>query len=511
MVMTIRRGYDAASEKSEVLCEVASAFSSAAVFGARGNSGVIVSQFFKGMSDVLAKAEEADCAILSAALYRGYEYAYNSVAKPVEGTMLTVLRDAACAVRQENTFSSIDELIDVYLAEARVSLKRTPELLPVLKKANVVDSGGCGIVFFFEGVKRILAGESPERIASSETSADTPIDLFLFNKDTDFEYGYCVEGLIQLKCDTDAFDVEVFKSKLFVVGCSIVASAEADKVKLHVHTKKLGAIMDICQSYGEFLTLKVENMTVQNIEKAAKEKKNEPPKEQKFLYSSDRKPSRFAVVAVATTYEMQRTFFEMGADVVIMSEIAPSSEEFMEAFKLTEADWILVFPNSSNSILTSMQASSLYKKSRKSKAVVLNSRSVAECYAALSVIDLDGDIYAAAEQANDAIANQYEFSVYHAKKDISYGSRQIAKDDYFALADKMILSVENTLEKAVLAVVEKTIKDRECAVITVFYGKDVEKSDAEALAEKIGEFDDYTEVALVYTDETICDVTVAFE
>ncbi len=511
MVMTLRRGYEAIQNKNGDIGELAARFASAAVFGARGNSGVIVSQFFKGVGEALAEAKQADCDLLDEALRRGYERAYSAVAQPVEGTILTVLREASQAVSSARPHNSVEQLVDVYLDEARRSLERTPELLPVLKKANVVDSGGSGIVHFFEGVRKRLSGEEIELEAQSEASGEAYVDLSLFNKDTSFEYGYCVEGLIQLRCKAEDFDINAFRDKLSAHGSSMVVSLEGDKVKLHIHAKKLGTVMDCCQSFGELLTVKIENMTVQNAQRNA-QLQEEQPEEQKFLYSPDRAPSQFAIVAVAANGEMQRRFFDMGADVVIMSDIAPSSEDFMEAFRLTAASNVLVFPNSSNSILSSMQAASLYKNlNRKSKVAVLNSRSMAECYAALSIIDLDGALAEAAERANDAISDMYEFSVYHAKKDIKYGSRHISKNDYFALTDKKILAVGGTLDEAAVCAVRKTLDERECAVITLFYGKNVPDEYAEDLAERLGELDEDIEIATVSTLETICDITITFE
>lgn len=330
MVMTLRYGYDTIKNKEGSLAEISQQFSSSAVFGARGNSGVIVSQFFKGLTEVFKDVKEADCEVFAKALQSGCKFAYASVSNPVEGTMLTVLKDASNAVIKSLPIQSINELIDVFLSNAKTSLANTPELLPILKKASVVDSGGSGIVYFFEGVKKCLNGEEIETTDAEEEIAVTEqIDLSIFNKDTDFYYGYCVEGLIQLKIDEKDFEFEAFKNKLAGYGNSVVVSLEGDKVKIHIHVKKLGNFMDFCQKYGEFLTIKIENMTVQNLQKEVLKQEA-----QKFLYNADREETDFAVIAVATNQQMQQCFFEMGADVVILSEIAPSSQDFMDAFKL---------------------------------------------------------------------------------------------------------------------------------------------------------------------------------
>ena len=353
MAMTLRQGYKAIEKPSDSLSNVANQFATSAVFGARGNSGVIVSQFFKGIAKSFEGKEIALTSDLIDALENGSKFAYSSVVKPVEGTMLTVVREAIKEVKRHSP-ETIEEVIDIYVRAAKQSLERTPMLLPVLKKAGVVDSGGAGIVCFFEGVKKFLDGEDID--VEEEIAATESVDLTRFNKDTKFVYGYCIEGLIQLKMDVEKFRKDKFKEELTYFGNSIVLTLEGDKVKLHVHSKTPGAVFNCCQQYGEFLTIKIENMTLQNINLEKKEEKESP---KKFLYSEEDTEFEFAVVAVAPNSYLQKKLFEMGADIVIMSEIAPSAQEFLDAFALTKAKKILVFPNSANSILTCMQASCL--------------------------------------------------------------------------------------------------------------------------------------------------------
>lgn len=506
MLMTLRYGYEAIKSYSGPLSETSRRFSSAAVFGARGNSGVIVSQFFKGLSEGFKDADEADSACFAAALQSGCKYAYDSVAKPVEGTMLTVLKDASLAVSRALPLEYIDDAIDIFLGEARKSLAHTPELLPILKKASVVDSGGSGIVYFFEGVQKHIKGEA---ITSAEESqSDAYIDLSRFNKDTQFKYGYCVEGLIQLKIDAKDFDHNKFKSALSERGDSIVSSLEGDKVKIHIHTKKPGLLMDYCQSFGEFLTVKIENMTVQNVQKEDEEKEAEEKEAEKFLYNPDADGQKFAVIAVATNAEMQKKFFEMGADVAILSEIAPSSQDFIDAFKLTRSKNILVFPNCANTILASMQAGSMYKDAR---VTVLNTRSLAECYAILTVLDFEDTVAAAVDLANDTLSGIYQYSIYHAVRDVKFGSRKIDKGNFFALEKNSILDVGDTLQAVALRTVSNTLKKYDCGVITLFYGKDISHEYIEDLADKISELDCDQEIATVPTYETVCDITITFE
>ncbi|MBR5279393.1 MAG: DAK2 domain-containing protein [Clostridia bacterium] len=504
MVMTLRYGYDAIQEDDKTLSQVAGRFASASVFGARGNSGVIVSQFFKGLSDTLKEWETASCEIFSRALENGCKYAYASVAQPVEGTILTVLKDASKAVAKALPLESIDAVIDTFLTEAKVSLAHTPDLLPILRKASVVDSGGSGIVYFFEGVQKYLRGEPIETVAKAEeTPTGDAIDLSLFNKNTPFNYGYCTEGVLQLTVDPESFEYKNFKEKLADLGESVVSSLEGDKVKLHIHTKRPGKLMDFCQKYGEFLTIKMENMSVQHAQQEKQQKEA-----RKFLYDADRAPGNYAVVAVASNLQMQQCFFDMGADVVILSDIAPSSQDFMDAFKLTSAKQILVFPNSANSILSSMQAGSLYKKA---KITVLNSRSIAECYATLSILDFDSTLDEAVALANGVLSELYQLSIYQAVKDVKYGSKTIRKDDFFALSNNKILSIEKTLENITMRTIDDVLQKQPYEVVTLFYGKRIMPEYIEHLLSELQDQNYDAEFAAISTLETVYDITIIFE
>ena len=502
MVMTLRFGYEAVQGKSGTLAEMSRTFSTAAVFGARGNSGVIVSQFFRGMADGFQGQETADPAQFVAALESGCKAAYASVAKPVEGTMLTVVREAAQAVRAALPLQSIDEVVEIFLREAHVSLKNTPQLLPVLKKAGVVDSGGSGIVCFFEGVRRHLAGEAIEETQSQPQQSQF-VDLTGINKDTQFIYGYCVEALLQLTMETKKFDLEAFRKGLTGLGESVVATLEGDKVKLHVHPQKLSPVMAFCQQYGEFLTIKIENMTVQNLQQ-----QRNAPQAEKFLYDADREKGEFSLVAVATNPQMQQTFFDMGADVVILSEIAPSAQDFVDAFALAGTDRILVFPNSANSILTSMQAASLYKQG---KAIVLNSRSAAQCYAAMGMLDLEGSVEEAVESANDTISHLFQLCIYKAAKDVKFGTKRVTKDAYFSLCNNNILHVADTLESVAIQTVQSTLSKEDYSVVTLFYGSDIAQEYIEYLLEKLSESVEDAEFTAVSVGESTCSLTVLFE
>ena len=501
MLMTLKYGYDAIANKNDTLYKIVTSFATGTVFGARGNSGVIVSQFFKGVAEVLKDFDEVDCETFAIALSKGCESAYASVAKPVEGTILTVLKDAKNAVLKSMPLNNFDDLFDIYIKEAKASLDRTPEFLPILKKAGVVDSGAAGIIYFFEGVQKFLQGEE---IKSEEKSSEANvIDFSIFNKDTNFEYGYCIEGLLQLKIESEKFDLQVFNKGLSKIGKSIVTILENDKLKLHVHSNIIGDITNYCQKYGEFLTIKIENMTVQNIQLSENELEDK-----KILFDAEAKKSEFAVVAVANNAFMQQRLFEIGADVVIKSEVAPSAQEFIDAFAHANSKRILVFPNSSNSILTSMKAGSLYKKAN---VTVLNCRSIVECYASLLMIDFDDTIENAVMSVNDTISNIYQLSIFQATKDIKFDKKTVKENEFFALSNNKILNKGNTLEAITLDIIKDVLHSNDYSVVTLYYGKNVSNEYIDFIMKLINSADLGAEVACVSTKEVLYSLTITFE
>ena len=501
MLMTLKYGYDAIANKNDTLYKIVTSFATGTVFGARGNSGVIVSQFFKGVAEVLKDFDEVDCETFAIALSKGCESAYASVAKPVEGTILTVLKDAKNAVLKSMPLNNFDDLFDIYIKEAKASLERTPEFLPILKKAGVVDSGAAGIIYFFEGVQKFLQGEE---IKSEEKSSEANvIDFSIFNKETNFEYGYCIEGLLQLKIESEKFDLQVFNKGLSKIGKSIVTILENDKLKLHVHSNIIGDITNYCQKYGEFLTIKIENMTVQNIQLSENELEDK-----KILFDAEAQKSEFAVVAVANNAFMQQRLFEIGADVVIKSEVAPSAQEFIDAFAHANSKRILVFPNSSNSILTSMKAGSLYKKAN---VTVLNCRSIVECYASLLMIDFDDTIENAVMSVNDTISNIYQLSIFQATKDIKFDKKTVKENEFFALSNNKILNKGNTLEAITLDTIKDVLHSNDYGVVTLYYGRNVSNEYVEFIMELINSADLGVEVACVSTKEVLYSLTITFE
>ncbi len=505
MILTLKNGRNAISGSENELSVLAQKFSSAVVLSARGNSGVIISQFFKGFSESFSGKSEADCSSFVAALENGVFSAYKSVAHPVEGTVLTVLREATehCRIALDaSKIKDIETLLEEFIIRAKVSLENTPELLPVLKNAGVVDSGGAGIVYFFDGMRKFAAGEEIQEKPSEENQAEEEqTDYTKFNKDTRFEYGYCTELLIQTTNEAEEASQNAFRSGLCEIAESVVVSFEDDKTKVHGHTQKPEEILAYCHRFGEFLSLKIENMTVQhsNTNKNSVE------------VSANRHTAEFAVVAVANDDKMKQIFMDMGVDVVVKggSGYNPSSSDFIDAFDAAGSGKIVVFPNNSNIILAAEQAKDLYDKA---EVVVIGSKSVAECYSALAIIDYEeSDIDAVKETAEEAISNVYTVIVTNAVRNVRFGEKDITTDDVVAMSGSRLIAVgKNTLDAAKEAIF-RIMSDEEKDVINLFAGKRFSEEMIQETVDYVSAEYHYTEVCITRTDDEVYDLIISFE
>ena len=402
MYMTLSAGIQAALGKNcESLSQVASDISKGMLLGARGNSGVILSRFFAGIARGFDGLSEADTAQFHQALACGVEESYGSVSVPVEGTILTVMKDATHAASQV-TSRDITGYLQVFLKEMEDSLARTPELLDVLKKAGVVDSGGAGLVYIFNGMYNALTSETPIKSITDaqQPTASSPLaDLDAFNQDSVLEFGYCTEFLLRLqssKVDLSEFDHAVIVEYLNRVGESVVAFREGSIVKVHVHTFKPGDILNHCQQWGEYLTIKIENMTLQHHENVQSRATSRDAR-------VEDKKKKSGVVAVASGEGLRNLFLEMGADAVIEGgqTMNPSAEDFIKAFRNIHADVIYVLPNNSNIIMAASQAASMYDASR---VEVIPSKDIGSGYSILGAVDFTNlEIQEALGQCNDMI------------------------------------------------------------------------------------------------------------
>ena len=442
MYMTIQAGCNPSTGPSTssgtglTLPEVAKAVSAGMLMGARGNSGVILSRMFAGLAKGLADVHEADAEAFSRAMLAGVEESYHAVSEPVEGTILTVFREGAEAAAGSQ---DLNEYFDHLVSAMDLSLQHTPEQLDVLKKAGVVDSGGAGLLYIAEGMRAVLHGEAAE-VPDEAAPAAQHVDLDAFTEDSVLEFGYCTEFLLRLqrcKVDLDTFDETVLSDWLAQNGESLVFFRDGSIVKVHVHTRTPGEILNHCQQYGEFLTVKVENMTLQHHENHMDER-----------FKKGRKA--FGVVAVASGAGLVDTFKELGADIVIEGgqTMNPPVERFIEAFDAVSADTVFVFPNNGNILLTARQAADIYDKA---DIRVIPAKTLGEGYYALANLDTEaGDADAIEAALTEAAGEVATGLVSRAIRD----SGPFHEGEYLGICGKEILTAGPTPEAAVQALAE---------------------------------------------------------
>ena len=486
MLSTISGGLTAMKKVREnSIGKKAKALSDEMLLHARGNSGVIFSQFFYGLSCGLNGLDVADMNQITAALKEGVKKGYSSVVKPVEGTMLTVAREAA-----EKSADHIDENTDLltfaedYVSEMKESLKRTPDLLYVLKEAGVVDSGGAGLLCMAEGVKDAITGGGDE-IAATETTGDTAkeVDLDKFTEDSVMEFGYCTEFLLRLqkiKTDVSAFDVKVIIDYLNTIGDSIVAFKTGTIIKVHVHTLTPHKALEFCQQFGEFLTVKIENMTLQHNE-TAKEKKNDIRDE--FKVKKARK--EYGLCTVASGEGLKAILLELGADAVVDGGQTknPSVGDFLKAFDEINAENIFVLPNNKNIIMAAQSAADIYEDG---KVFVIPTKDVGQGYSALSMLDYSGSPKEIAERLKSDSEDVVTGMVTNSVRDADINGVNIKKGDYIGFTDKTMLSSTSDKVKTAIDLVEKLGGD-EKTLATVIYGVNATEEDRKRLYENMTE------------------------
>ncbi|MBQ1818175.1 MAG: DAK2 domain-containing protein [Clostridia bacterium] len=442
MYMTLDAGCRAVPPDEGSLGKAAGRLASGMLMGARGNSGVILSRIFAGISAGLEGLETADVAAFSQAMERGVKEAYGAVQTPVEGTILTVYADSVAAARAgEDDF---EDYFDKLENEMRSSLERTPDLLPVLKEAGVVDSGGAGLVYIAEGMREALAGgEFSLGDGSIQASSGQKADLSLFTEDSPFEFGYCTELLLRLRTDKvgdpAGFDEAPLGQWLNAHGDSVVFFRDGSILKAHVHTMRPEDVLAEFHKYGEFLTLKIENMCLQHSEAVSR-----------GSYAPKKARKKFGIIAVAAGSGIRKTFMELGADAVVDGgqSMNPPASDFLKAFNEVNAENILVFPNNSNIILTAKQAAGLYSGSN---VRVIESRSIGDCYAALSLLDLSsGDIDEIERGALEVMESIRTGMVSRASRDAQMDGVAVRRDSFIGFCAGKVLCCRPTPEEAAL-------------------------------------------------------------
>ena len=461
------------------------------LLNARGNSGVIFSQLFAGLADGLRGKESANYIEMLDALKSAVSRGYSAVVNPTEGTMLTVARESSENLANRITAeTSLNEFLTALLDEISQSVSRTTEMLDVLKQAGVVDSGGAGLMYFVEGGLLGLNGETvyDENEQYKLSNPTNDFDPTCFNEDSKMEYGYCTEFLLQLlnsKTDIAHFSVQTIIDYLETLGDSIVAFQTGTVVKVHVHTFTPGKVFEFCQQFGEFITLKVENMTIQhNSKSATPHEHSKAGNLQSSAVAKRKKRKPFAVVAVASGEGICNAFYELGADVVVqgLQTKNPSTQDFLQAFDKADADTIFVLPNNGNIRLAAEQAAGMYPKS---DVRVIDTKSLGEGYAVLSMLDYSpANVEGIIEGILAAKEGVQTCCVTHAIRNVVLDGVDVVEGNYIGFCDKtMLASTADCVETALQSMEKLSAANRD--VIIAIYGAETTAEQRETLANEI--------------------------
>ncbi|HHX00518.1 MAG TPA: DAK2 domain-containing protein [Acholeplasmataceae bacterium] len=496
--------------------EVAKKLSRGMLMGARGNSGVILSQLFRGISKGLEGFKEVNAMSLAKAFQSGVSQAYKAVMKPVEGTILTVAREATeKLVAISSSRMSINEFFDEFIAEAKASLERTPELLPVLKEAGVVDSGGAGLIEILIGMKMAVEGEFVSE--KPVEAAMHTIGTKFISKIEDVEFGYCTEFIIEAKEDLDEeIDEDYIANRLAAIGDSIVVVMDDDLIKVHVHTLKPGDALNIGQEFGEFIHLKIENMTIQHNETTDLRNINHVEEGQCACGEVHVKPvakpeirKRVAVVTVANGKGLINAFKEMGADYVVSGgqSMNPSTEDFIRGYDTLNADHIIVFPNNSNIILAANQSAKIYTES---KVHVVETKTLAQGFAALTMLDLSGEIDEIIEGIKPVIENVSTGLVTFSIRDTEIEGINIRKDDYIGICNNKIVTSNRRRIDTVKSLLKAAITD-DREIITIIYGADATQKEVNDVVKYIEKNYSNLEIDVIEGNQEVYSYILAIE
>ena len=474
MSMTMTAGAKALVSLEEAsIGKVAKVLSRGLLMGARGNSGVILSQLFRGFATGLEGKDEANIEEIAKALESGVKTAYKAVMKPVEGTILTVARESAeAAVEKYETVDSIVDLYELVVSEMQVSLDRTPELLPVLKEVGVVDSGGQGLTYIFEGFLKALKGETIALEEVTETNAESA-QMALSNDEA--EFGYCTEFLLRIDEKRTPFKEDVFRGRLEKLGNSIVVVQDEDIVKVHVHTLTPGEALNLAQKHGEFMKLKIENMTEQHNEIIGQNAPQEVP--------AKREQAEYGIISVVAGEGIKNLFEEQGCHYVIEGgqTMNPSTEDFLKAIDELNAKNIIILPNNSNIIMAANQAAQVTEDVN---VVVVPSKTIPQGYTALMMFNENASVEDNTEEMTQAIAEVKSGQVTYAVRDTQMNGVDIKENDFIGILDKdIVVSVPSRFESA-CALVDQMI-DEDSEIVTILFGEGVDEDEADELAEYI--------------------------
>lgn len=475
------------------------AISSGSLRGARGNSGVILSQLFRGFTKVIANYEEIDTVVLAEACDKAVETAYKAVMKPKEGTILTVARAAADkAIEMVAETDDLEVYIKAVIDEADAVLKKTPDMLPVLKQAGVVDSGGQGLLTVLEGAYDALMGKEIDYSSFETGSTGSGIVKISAETEAEIKFGYCTEFIIVLHRPLSDDEVVAYKSFLTSIGDSIVVVADDEIVKTHVHTNDPGLAIQEALKHGSLSKIKIDNMREEHQERLIKDAEKvaaqQAATEQQTAEVDPSEWKEIGFISVSAGDGLSEIFKGLGVDHMIEGgqTMNPSTDDILSAVEKVPAKNIFVLPNNKNIILAAQQAASL---SEDKKLFVVPTKTIPQGIAALINFIPDQSAEENFERMSEEIGNVKTGQITYAVRDTVIDDKEIKENDYMGIGDSGILSVGQDMEETLLDMVDQLV-DEESGIISLYYGSDVKEADAAALAEKLQEKYEDLEVEL---------------
>lgn len=463
------------------------------LMGARGNSGVILSQLFRGFSKAIEGKATLNTAEFAEAFSHGVETAYKAVMKPVEGTILTVARESAKAgMKKAEHTDDIIELMGTVLKVAQIALDKTPDLLPVLKEVGVVDSGGQGLVYIYEGFMESLTGEkvpSAEKVVSQADVTEIAHQENYHNvshsiASEDIEFGYCTEIMVKLgegETVTDTFDYDTFRNHLNELGDSLLVVADDEIVKVHVHTEYPGEVMNYGQKFGSLMKIKVDNMRMQHD--AVLEKADAPAK----------KPEKvpYGVIAVAAGEGVHALFKSMGVSTIINGgqTMNPSTEDILKAIENTNAEKTIILPNNKNIFMAAEQAAEVSD----ADVVVVASKTISQGLTAMLAFNDSVDLETNKANMTAELENVVSGQITNAVRDTVIDGLAITKDDFMGIVDGKILTADKDRKAATIETLKKMITD-DSEIVTIIFGEDSDENESKEIAAAIESEYDFLEV-----------------
>ena len=496
---------ETAANVVENIGELGKSFSKGLLMGARGNSGVILSQLFRGMSQHIADKKEVNAKEFAEAIQNGVSIAYKAIIKPVEGTILTVAREAAEAGLKaaENT-TSVVEVMEAIYAEAQASLKRTPELLPILKEVGVVDSGGQGLVCVYQGFVAALKGEKIEGLEAVETNVvdmqfEDDHDMDFMNP-ADIVYGFCTEFTVRLDKEKKEFNEDKFREDMSKFGDSLLVISDSEFVKIHVHTETPGDVFNYGQQYGELIKIKSDNMREQHREVLRKQeaKQATAPKELKEQ----------AMISISMGAGLSKVLTSMGVDYIVEGgqTMNPSTEDIMKAIKEVNAKNIFIFPNNKNIQLAAKQAAELAEEN----VFVVESKTAPQGLAAVMVYNPQATAEENFANMQEVLSTVSTLEVTHAVRDTNIEGVEIKKDEFMGIRNGKIVVSNLSLNTVLEELLEKSL-DGDSEIVTLYLGEESTEEYTDFLEQLIEEKYPDVEVELIESGQPVYPYIIGVE